>query len=74
MITVERLRVVDFNAHIALQVDMIQVVASKERWLGDLLSETFGQSMIFSHLPRYKSIMRTDESVSQSVSQAVDRG
>ena len=47
MITVERLRVFDFNAHIALQVDMIQVVASKERWLGDLLPETLAHSMIF---------------------------
>ena len=31
----------DFNAHEALQVDMIQVVAaSKKRWSGDLLPET----------------------------------
>ena len=31
----------DFSAHIALQVDMIQVVAaSKVRWPGDLLPET----------------------------------
>ena len=37
IITVKRLRVCDFNVHIALQVDMIQFVASKERWPGDLL-------------------------------------
>ena len=30
----------DFNAHIALQVDIIQVVASKDRWPGDLLLKT----------------------------------
>jgi len=37
-ITVERFMY--FNVHIALQVDMIQVVAaSKERWSGDLLPE-----------------------------------
>ena len=41
VITVEILMVFDFNAHIALQVDMIQVVAtSKERWPGDLLLGT----------------------------------
>ena len=41
VITVRRLMVFDFNAHIALQIDMIQVVAaSKERWPGDLLPET----------------------------------
>ena len=39
VMTVERSRDVDFNAHIVLKVDMIQVVASKERWPGDLLSE-----------------------------------
>ena len=55
MITVERLRVFYFKAHITLQVDIIQVVASKERWPGDLLPETlyeFGQNMIFPPLPR----------------------
>ena len=53
VMTVERLWFLDFNAHIALQVDiqvdMIQVVASKERWSGDLLPETlegFGQSIM----------------------------
>ena len=37
IISVERLRVFYFNAHVALQVDMVQVVASKERWPGDKL-------------------------------------
>ena len=40
MITVERLMVIDINAHTALQVDMIQVVTSKERCPGDFLPET----------------------------------
>ena len=41
VITVERLMVFRFTAHIALQVAMIQVVAAfKERWSGDLLPET----------------------------------
>ena len=41
VISVERLIAFHFNAHIALQVDIIQVVASKESWPGDLLPETF---------------------------------
>ena len=39
VITLERLMVFDFNAHVALQVDMIQVVAASKRWPGDLLHE-----------------------------------
>ena len=51
MITVEMLMVFDFNVHIALQVDMIQVIASKERSPGDSLPETkIGQSIIFPPL------------------------
>ena len=45
------LMVFDFNVHIALQVDMIQVIASKERSPGDSLPETkIGQSIIFPPL------------------------
>ena len=40
VVTLERLIDFYFNAHTALQVDMIQVVASKERWPVDLLPET----------------------------------
>ena len=43
----------DFSAHIALQVDMFQVVAFKDCRPGDLLPETlqaFGQSVFFFHL------------------------
>ena len=63
MITIERLMDFDFNAYIALQVDMIQVVASKERWLGDLLPETlqeFGVKL-FHFWQAFKNIRRTDE-------------
>ena len=70
---VERLRVVDFNDHIALQVDMIQVVAFKARCPGDMLLETLAHSMIFPPLPRYKSIMRTYKWMSESVSESVSR-
>ena len=40
MITVKSLVVIYLYAHITIKVDMIQVVASKERWPGDLLPET----------------------------------
>ena len=69
MITVERLRVLDFIAHIS------PFKKTWSRWLPprSIGQVTCCQSMIFPPLPRYKSIMRTDEWVSQSVSQSVDR-
>ena len=39
VITVERLMVFYFNALIALQVEIIQVIASMERWPGALLAK-----------------------------------
>ena len=53
MESVERFMVFDFNTYTAFQVDMVQIVASKERWPGDLLPETlneFGFSMLFPPL------------------------
>ena len=50
--------------------DNSQVVPSKKRWPGDLMPETlqeFSQSMIFHICKFFKSIMRTDEGVSESV-------
>ena len=69
MISVERLIAFHFNAHIALQVDIIQVVASKESWPGDLLPETFLRVWPEYDFPPFqlKSVMRTDKSVSESV-------
>ena len=71
--TVEWSRVVDFNAHIVLKVDMIQVVASKERWPGDLLPETLWEFRLwFFHICQiYKNFMWTDEWVSEWVRQLV---
>ena len=69
-------RLMDFNAHLTFEVDMVQVVAAcKERWSGALLLKNliritpeYVLSLSFHLYHVSKSIMRTDESVSQSVS------